>query len=84
MMLLFEGILTWGLWIRKAVECLKFCIMSHSSRNMEDSGAEYDLNCGFLDQEVPEEKILVCGLEIILCYFGEESGCFLALSEESA
>ena len=30
--------------------------MGYSSRNMEDRGAERDLNCGGLAQEVPGEK----------------------------
>lgn len=30
--------------------------MSHPSRSIEDSGAEGDVNCGGLAQEVPEEK----------------------------
>jgi hypothetical protein len=28
----------------------------HTSKSMEDSGAEGDLNCGGSAQEVPEEK----------------------------
>jgi hypothetical protein len=55
-MFLFGGILTLGLWIRKTVECFKCYLMGHPSRNMEDSGAEGDLNCGGLAQEVSEEK----------------------------
>ena len=55
-MLLFEGIRTTGLLIRKAVVCLKYCLISHPSRNMEDSGSESDLNCECLYQEVSEEK----------------------------
>ena len=48
-MLLFEGIWTLGLWVRKAVESFKCCLMSHTSRSMEDSGAESNLmNCGTL------------------------------------
>ena len=45
-----------GLWIRKAVECFKWGLMGQSSRKMKDSGAEGDLNCGGLAQEVSEEK----------------------------
>ena len=45
-MLLFERIWTLGLWIRKAVDFFKCCLMGHPSRNMEDSGAEGDLNYG--------------------------------------
>ena len=56
-MLLFEGIWTLGLWIRKAVEHFKCCLMGRTSRIMEESGAECNLNHGYLDQEVSEENI---------------------------
>ena len=55
---MLRGMWTLGLWIRKAVECFKWGFMSHTSRSMEDSGAEADLNCGGLDQEVSEEKTI--------------------------
>ena len=55
-MLLFGGVCAWVLWVRKAVECFKHCLMDYTSRVMEDSGAEGDLNCGDLALEVPEEK----------------------------
>ena len=55
-MVSFEGIWTLGLWIRKAVECFKFCLMGHSSWSMEDIGAGGDLNCGGLTQKDSEEK----------------------------
>ena len=42
-MLLFEGIWNIGLWIRKVVECFKCCLMGHTGKSMEDSGAEWDL-----------------------------------------
>ena len=54
-MLLFEGIWILGLWVRKAVEKFKCCLMGQTSRNMENSGAECDLNCGCLDAEILEE-----------------------------
>ena len=60
-MFLFEGIWTLGLWIRKAVECFKCCLMGHTSRNMEDSVAEGDLNYGALDQEVSEKRMWLFG-----------------------
>ena len=47
-MLLFERMWTLGFWIWKAVECFKWGLMGHPSRNMEDSGAEDDLSCGGL------------------------------------
>ena len=55
--LLFEGIWVLGLWNGKAGECIKYCLMVHDNRRMEDSDAEYDLmNCGDLTQEVSEEN----------------------------
>lgn len=35
---------------------MKWGLMSHTSRRMDDSGSEGDLNDGGLDQEVSEEK----------------------------
>ena len=43
-MLWFGGVQTLGFWIRKAVECFKWGLMGHPSRNMEDSGTWSDLN----------------------------------------
>jgi hypothetical protein len=37
-----------GLWIRKAVECFRWGLMGHISRNIEDSSAKGDLNFGGL------------------------------------
>lgn len=45
-----------GLWIRKAVEHFKWDLMDQPSRKMEGSGAEGDLNCWGLAQEVSEEN----------------------------
>ena len=42
--LLFGEIWTLGAWFRKAVECFKCCFMGHTSRNMENNGAEDNLN----------------------------------------
>jgi hypothetical protein len=50
----------WGLG--KAVECLKWDLMSYSSRNMEDFVAMSDLNCGSLAIEVLEEKNFIMWL----------------------
>jgi hypothetical protein len=47
-MLLFGETWIWGLWIRRAVECLKWDLTDHSRRSMEDSGAKGDLNVGGL------------------------------------
>ena len=54
--LLFGGIWNLKLQISKAVECFKWSSEGHTSRSMEDSGAEGDLNCGGLAQVVSEEK----------------------------
>jgi hypothetical protein len=45
-MFLFRRMWTLVLWIWKTVECFKWDLMDHPSRNMEDIGAEADLNCG--------------------------------------
>ena len=55
-MCLLGEIWTLVLWVRKAVECFKHCLMGHTSRSMEDNGAENDLNCGGMVQEISEEK----------------------------
>ena len=47
---LFGGMWTLRVCIRTAVEHFKWGLMGHSSRIMEDSGAEYDLKCGGLAQ----------------------------------
>ena len=47
-MVLVGGIWTLGLWVRTAVDCFKHGLMDHSSKSMEDSGAEEDLICGGL------------------------------------
>lgn len=38
------------------MEFFKHYLMGHSSRNMEDSGVENDLNCGGMAQEASKEK----------------------------
>lgn len=48
------------LQVKNIMECYKWCLVSHTRRNMEDSGAECNLNCGGLDQEVSEENICMC------------------------
>jgi hypothetical protein len=46
-----------GLWIWRAMECFKWGLMGHPSRNMEDGGFENDLNCvDLLAQEVKKEQ----------------------------
>lgn len=37
----------------------KCCIMGHSSRNMQDSGVEYYLIYGDLNQEVSEKHVIM-------------------------
>ena len=54
--ILFEGMWIGGLWIRKASNCFKCCLMGHANRNIEDSDSWGDLNCGGLAQEAWEEK----------------------------
>ena len=45
--------------VRKAMECFKHVLMGHTSRSMDNSGAECDLiNCEQLPQEVSEENLL--------------------------
>ena len=43
-MLLFGRMHVLEFWIWKAVECFKWGIMGHPSRNVEDFVTEYDLN----------------------------------------
>lgn len=45
-----------GLWFRKAVEHFKWDLMGQPSRNTKESGAEGDLNCEHLAQDVSEKK----------------------------
>jgi hypothetical protein len=53
----FGRMKTLGLWVWEAMECFKWSLMSHPSRNLEDHSAEGDLNCvGLLAQEVSMEK----------------------------
>jgi hypothetical protein len=68
-MFLFGGLWIWGLWIWKAVEYFKWDLMDLPSRNMEDIGAECDLNCADLAQVVSVEKNLIRGLETVLVIF---------------
>jgi hypothetical protein len=49
-MLLFGGVWVLGLW--KAVECFKWDLMGHPSRNMENFVAGSNLNCVDLAQEI--------------------------------
>ena len=40
----------------KINECFKWDLVSHPSRNMEDTGTEGDLNSWGLAQEVPKKR----------------------------
>jgi hypothetical protein len=55
-MFLFEKMWIWGLWIWKAVECFKWGLIGHPSRNMKDFDARNNLNCVDLAQEISKEK----------------------------
>jgi hypothetical protein len=45
-----------GLWVRKAVECFKWGLISCTSQNVEDRGAERNLDCYGPVKEVLKEK----------------------------
>jgi hypothetical protein len=90
-MLLFGRMLIWGLCIWEAVECFKCGSMDYHSRNMKDFVTENDLNFADLAQEVLVKNFNIWPRDcffffvfVFLWYFGEESGYFLPLSEESA
>jgi hypothetical protein len=55
-MLLFERMWILELWIWKAVECFKWGLMGHPSRNMEDLVARRYLNSIDLAQVISKEK----------------------------
>ena len=67
-MLSFGGIQTLVLWVRKAIECFKYFLMGHTSRNMEDNGVENNLNCWGLAQKYSKENFSML-LESILLTF---------------
>ena len=58
LVLIFGGMWIWGRWIWKAVECFKWGLMGHPSRNMENIGAEGDLNSRTLAQRFWRRRIL--------------------------
>jgi hypothetical protein len=55
-MLLFERMWILGLWIWNAVECFKWGLMGHPSRNMEDFDTGSSLNSVDLAQGILKEK----------------------------
>ena len=79
-MFLFGGMWTLDLWVKKAMGCIKSCLMGHTTRNMKGSGGEDDFNCRGLAHMIQRRRMLVCGLETNL---GKECGCFFFLSEKS-
>ena len=61
---LFGGIWMLGLWIRRAGELFRWGLMGQTIRNMEGSGAEDNLKCGF-----QRTRTFVRGLESVLVIF---------------
>jgi hypothetical protein len=59
----------------KVVECFKWGLMGHTSRNMEDFVAESNLYCADLAQEVSEENFSMWHRDC-LWHFGEECVAF--------
>jgi hypothetical protein len=49
---LFERMWIWGLWIWNTVECFKWGIMDHPSRNMEDFVTGSNLKCQLRFKEI--------------------------------
>ena len=52
----FRVIWTLVFQVRKAEECFKNCLVGHTSRSMEDNGANNDLKCLELAQKVSEKN----------------------------
>jgi hypothetical protein len=89
-MLLFERMWIWGLWIWNTVECFKWGLISHPSKNMEDFVAGNNLNCVDLAQEISKEnnirmwhKHCFCSWEVVAHAFNPstweaEAGGFLS------
>jgi hypothetical protein len=74
-----------GLWIWNTVECFKWGLIGHPSRNMEDFVAGSNLNCVDLAQVISKDNnFRMWHKDCFLWYFGEECGYFLPLSEKSA
>lgn len=72
-MLLLGGMWqTLELQTRKIVEYNKHRLMEHSSRTLEDSSSESNVECGSLNQEVQRRTT-----GPFLRYFDKESGFFL-------
>jgi hypothetical protein len=54
-MLLFERMQIFGFWIWNSLECFKWGLMGHPSRNMEDFVAGSNLNCVDIAQEISKK-----------------------------
>jgi hypothetical protein len=66
-MLLFGRMWILEVWVWKVVECFKWSLMGHPSRNMEDFVAENNLNCADQAQEISEKNFRIwhrdiCGI----------------------
>ena len=66
--MLLVGMQPFGLEIGNTFECIKWGLMNHASRSMEDSGAENNIDYESQHQELLKEN-LVCGLENVLIIF---------------
>jgi hypothetical protein len=75
-MFLFGGMWIWGLWIWRVLKCIKRGLVGNPSRNMKDIGAEGDLNCVDLAQEVSVKIFGMWPRDCSCESFGEECGCF--------
>ena len=53
-LLLFRRMWIWGIW--EAIECFKWVFKNYTSKIMEASVDESDLNCGSWSQVVSEKK----------------------------
>ena len=69
----------------ESMECFKQGLMGLPSRNMDDIGADGDLNPGGLDEEVSEEKNFSMLPSDHFCdILVKNVAAFLPISEESA
>lgn len=84
-MFLFGGIWTLVLWVRKAVECCKHGLMGHVGRSMDDRGAEGDLHCPGLGQEVSGKNFSVlsrnCSCDILVKNVAAFCPCLKSLTK---
>jgi hypothetical protein len=82
---LFGGMWILELLIWKAVECYKFSLMDHDSKNMEDIGVESNLNSGGLAQEVSKKNVSIwprdCFSDILVTNVAAFCPCLKSLPE---